>query len=49
MEAFERTRWACFTADFLIDPDGLVQVAYYGSNLGDHLSLDAIYEVVGGG
>ena len=31
-------------ADFLIDPDLTVQVAYYGSDIGDHLPIEKIYE-----
>ncbi|MCF6289281.1 MAG: AhpC/TSA family protein [Proteobacteria bacterium] len=29
-------------ADFLIDKNGIIQVAYYGSDEGDHLSFDEI-------
>jgi len=31
-------------ADFLIGPDLTVQVAYYGSDIGDHLPIDKIYQ-----
>jgi thioredoxin-dependent peroxiredoxin len=31
-------------ADFLIDREGIIQVAYYGKDEGDHLSFDAVKE-----
>jgi len=31
-------------ADFIIDPQGRVAVAYYGSDIGDHLPIDRIDE-----
>jgi hypothetical protein len=31
-------------ADFLIGPDLTVQTAYYGSDIGDHLPLEKIYQ-----
>ena len=31
-------------ADFLIGPDLTVQVAYYGSDIGDHLPIEKIYQ-----
>ena len=31
-------------ADFLIDREGIIQVAYYGKDEGDHLSFDTIKE-----
>ena len=31
-------------ADFLIGPDLTVEVAYYGSDIGDHLPLEKIYQ-----
>jgi peroxiredoxin len=33
-------------ADFLIAPDGTIKLAYYGKNIGDHLSLDALYKAL---
>ena len=30
-------------ADFLIDPNGTVRIAYYGTDIGDHLPLDDLY------
>ena len=29
-------------ADFLIDQEGIIQVAFYGKDEGDHLSFDTI-------
>lgn len=31
-------------ADFLIDREGIIQVAYYGKDEGDHLSFDSVKE-----
>ena len=31
-------------ADFLIDREGLIQIAYYGKDEGDHLSFDSVKE-----
>lgn len=31
-------------ADFLIDPEGIIRVAYYGGDEGDHLPFEAIRE-----
>jgi peroxiredoxin len=31
-------------ADFLVGPDLTVQVAYYGSDIGDHLPIERIYQ-----
>ena len=31
-------------ADFLIGPDSTIQVAYYGSDIGDHLPIEKINE-----
>ena len=31
-------------ADFLIDRDGIIQVAYYGKDEGDHLSFEKVQE-----
>ena len=31
-------------ADFLVDRQGIIQVAYYGKDEGDHLSFDQIKE-----
>jgi len=31
-------------ADFLIDPKGYIQTAYYGKDEGDHLSFEQIKE-----
>ena len=31
-------------ADFLISPDLTVEVAYYGSDIGDHLPIEKIYQ-----
>ena len=31
-------------ADFLIDREGIIQVAYYGKDEGDHLPLDVVKE-----
>ncbi len=36
-------------ADFLVDPGGGVVLAHYGRDIGDHLSLAAIGDVLGGG
>jgi hypothetical protein len=33
-------------ADFLIDENGLVNTAYYGKYLGDHLPIDAIKKFI---
>ena len=33
-------------ADFLINPDGIIVLAKYGSDLGDHLSLDLVYNTL---
>jgi peroxiredoxin len=33
-------------ADFLIDPQGSIARAYYGSHIGDHLSVDEIAQFV---
>ncbi len=33
-------------ADFLIDPEGVIQIAYYGSDLADHLPLRQITEAL---
>lgn len=30
-------------ADFLIDSDGIIRVAYYGKDIGDHLPCDDLY------
>ena len=30
-------------ADFLINPDGTIRVAYYGKDIGDHLPFDELY------
>ena len=32
------------SADFLIGPDSTIQVAYYGSDIGDHLPIEKINE-----
>lgn len=36
-------------ADFLIGPDLVIQTAYYGKDIGDHLPLEEIYRFVGMG
>ncbi|MDT8446378.1 MAG: peroxiredoxin-like family protein [bacterium] len=33
-------------ADFLIAPDGTIRLAYYGSDLADHLSLNEVIQVL---
>lgn len=33
-------------ASFLIDPEGIVQMAYYGKHFGDHPTIDSILSVV---
>jgi len=35
---------ALIPADFLIDPDLIIQTAYYGTDIGDHLPLPAIHQ-----
>ncbi|VAX00161.1 hypothetical protein MNBD_GAMMA22-1162 [hydrothermal vent metagenome] len=35
-------------ADFLIDNDGIIRVAYYGRDIGDHLSFDDLYAALDG-
>ena len=35
-------------ADFLIGPDGVIALAYYGRDIGDHLSLERIEHYVQG-
>ncbi|MBT3217070.1 MAG: redoxin domain-containing protein [Candidatus Marinimicrobia bacterium] len=34
---------AMIPADFLIDEKGVIQTAYYGINIGDHLSIEQIW------
>ena len=36
-------------ADFLIGPDLVIQTAYYGKDIGDHLPLEEIYQFVESG
>lgn len=36
-------------ADFLIGPDLVIQTAYYGKDIGDHLPIEEIYHFVGVG
>lgn len=33
-------------ADFLINPDGTIRLAYYGKDIGDHLPFDDLYEAL---
>ena len=33
-------------ADFLINPDGIIVIAKYGTDLGDHLPLELIYKTL---
>jgi hypothetical protein len=33
-----------FDGDFLIDRNGIIQVAYYGNDEGDHLPFDKVKE-----
>ena len=33
-------------AGFLINPDGMVKIAYYGQHFGDHINIDVIIEQV---
>ncbi|MEQ8471755.1 MAG: peroxiredoxin-like family protein [Marinoscillum sp.] len=33
-------------ASFLVDPDGIIQFAYYGKHIGDHPPIDSILQVV---
>jgi peroxiredoxin len=35
---------ATMPADFLIDADGIVQTAYYGTDEGDHLSIEKVIQ-----
>ena len=35
-------------ADFLIDEQGVIQLAYYGSDIGDHLPLERIFQFIAG-
>lgn len=36
-------------ADFLIDEDGVIRVAYYGRDIGDHIPMDKIHAFVKAG
>lgn len=33
-------------ADFLIDANGTIQMAYYGSYLGDHLPMKDVFQLL---
>ncbi len=33
-------------ADFLINPDGIIVIANYGTDLGDHLPLETVYKTL---
>src|SRR5690606_36898793 len=33
-------------ASFLIDPDGIIQLAYYGRHFGDHPGIESIFQLV---
>lgn len=35
-------------ADFLIDENGVIQLAYYGRDIGDHLSMERIFQFIAG-
>ncbi|MDR7127673.1 peroxiredoxin [Algoriphagus sp. 4150] len=33
-------------ASFLVDPDGIIQMAYYGKHFGDHPTIESIFLIV---
>jgi len=33
-------------ADFLIDPDGRLSIAFYGKDIGDHVPLDKVFDML---
>jgi len=33
-------------ADFLIGPDGMIRIAYYGRDIGDHLPFELLFKAV---
>ncbi|WP_148230423.1 hypothetical protein [Marinithermus hydrothermalis] len=45
----QREDWGSHTlpADFLIGPDGRIQIAHYGRDIADHLPLPRLYQALG--